>query len=197
MKRRNKLIKHLSRFWEQVKSSKTVIILCVLIVIATLMLIIMIQQRDIGAKEAGQQIEELTLKVRNYYKARPDYWGLSTNEVIKNHLYPDSMSINGGRLLGYFANPVEIGMDDHGSIVMPTLKDFVIAYNDLTKAQCIALASDRYHSNFWLGLKEISIINSSNEQTFGWNNGKMSLPISRQNATKICQNGSNVLFRME
>ena len=107
------------------------------------------------------------------------------------------MSINGGRLLGYFANPVEIGMDDHGSIVMPTLKDFVIAYNDLTKAQCIALASDRYHSNFWLGLKEISIINSSNEQTFGWNNGKMSLPISRQNATKICQNGSNVLFRME
>ena len=82
MKRRNKLIKHLSRFWEQVKSSKTVIILCVLIVIATLMLIIMIQQRDIGAKEAGQQIEELTLKVRNYYKARPDYWGLSTNEVI-------------------------------------------------------------------------------------------------------------------
>lgn len=197
MKQKNKLIKRLKKFWEQIKSSKVIIILCALIIAAILMLVVMIKQRDIGAKEAGTQIEELALRIRNHYKIRPDYWGLSTSEVISNHLYPDSMTVNGGKLLGYFANPVEIGMDEYGSSVMPTLRDFVIAYNDLTKAQCIALASDRYRSNFWLGLKEISIVNSTHKQTFGWNNGKMSLPISRSNAMHNCQNGSNILFRME
>jgi hypothetical protein len=197
MKRKNKFIKSINRFWEVVKSSKVIIILCALVIVATLMLIIMIQQRDIGAKEAGVQIEELTLRVRNFYRARPDYWGLSTDEVIKNHLYPDTMSVNGGKLLGYFANPVEIGMDEQGSIVMPSLRDFVIAYNDLTKAQCMALASDKFRSSFWLGLKEISIVSPAGQQIFGWNNGAMSLPISRHNAAKYCQNGSNILFRME
>ncbi len=197
MKRKNKFIKYLKRLWEDIKNSKVIIVLCALIILAVLMLIIMIQQSDIGAKEAGVQIEELALRIRNHYKARPDYWGLTTDEVISNHLYPESMSINGGKLLGYFTNPVEVGMDEQGSIVMPTVKDFIIAYNDLTKAQCIALASDRYHSSFWLGLKEITIVSGNNHKTFEWNNGKMSLPISRHNALQNCQNGSNILFRME
>ncbi|MBQ9236031.1 MAG: hypothetical protein IJ184_06175 [Alphaproteobacteria bacterium] len=197
MRKRNKLIKTLRRWWEAARSSKTVIILSGMAILALLMAIIMLQQRDIGAKEAGLQIEKLADNVRNYYKVRPDYWGLSTTEVVKHQLYPKDMAVNGGKLLGYFANPVEIGMDGYGAAVMPTLRSFIIAYNDLSKAQCVALASDRFHANFWLGVKEISIINNNDEQTFGWQTGRHSLPIDKKAASTYCRNGSNLWFRIE
>lgn len=162
-----------------------------------LMLIIMIKQQDIGAHEAGLQIEQLANTIRNHYKARPDYWGLSTSEVLKNKLYPESMSINGGKLLGYFNNPVEIGMNEQGVAVMPTLKDFVVAYRDLTKAQCAALASERFQRNFWLGVKNVSIVNGDDMYTFGWDNREQTLPIDRKKASELCRTGSNLVFRFE
>ena len=197
MKKRNKLLKLIKRFWESVKKSKVFIILGGMIVVIVLMIVLMLQQRDIGAKEAGQQIELLAQNIRNQYKVRPDYWGLSTNEVTDKKLYPDSMTINGGKLLGYFGNPVEIGMDDNGATIMPTIRYFVITYRDLSKAQCSALASSRFNRNFWLGIKDIKIINGNDVYTFDWDSREMTLPIDRRKAADICHMGSNISFRFE
>lgn len=195
--RKNRLKKIVRRFWEEIKSSKVIIIICCLIVMTVLMLAIMIKQQDIGAHEAGLQIEQLANTIRQHYKTRPDYWGLSTAEVLKNKLYPDSMSINGGKLLGYFNNPVEIGMNDNGDAVMPTLRDFVIAYRDLTKAQCAALAAERFQRNFWLGIKNVSIVNGDDTYTFDWDHKERTLPIERKKAADLCHTGSNIIFRFE
>lgn len=197
VKRKNKFTKWIKRFWEAVRKSKLIIILSCMIVVIVLMMMIMLKQRDIGAYEAGLQIEQLANMVRGHYKMRPDYWGLNTNEVIKNKLYPEDMTINGDKLLGYFGNPVEIGMDTNGLTIMPTVREFSITYRDLTKAQCTALASDRFRRSFWLGIKEIGITNNNSSYTFGWDDKESVLPLDKRKAADLCSNGSNVLFRFE
>ena len=197
MRKKSKLTKWIKRFWDFVRKTKLIIILCCLVVVVVLMMMIMLKQRDIGAYEAGMQIEQLANIIRGHYKMRPDYWGLNTDEIIKNNLYPEDMSVNGGKLLGYFGNPVEIGMDTEGMTIMPTIKEFGITYRDLTKAQCTALASDRFRKTFWLGIKEISITDNNSSHTFGWDDKESVLPLDKRKADDLCHNGSNVLFRFE
>ena len=92
MRKKSKLTKWIKRFWDFVRKTKLIIILCCLVVVVVLMTIIMLKQRDIGAYEAGMQIEQLANMIRGHYKMRPDYWGLNTGEIIKNNLYPEDMS---------------------------------------------------------------------------------------------------------
>lgn len=197
MKRKSKLIKIAKRLWERIKSGKLLILLSCLVVLIVLMMVLVLKQRDIGAREAGLQIESLANTVRSYYQSRPDYWGLSTAEVIKNKIYPAEMAVSDGKLLGYFGNPVEVGMDTIGSPVMPTIKNFVITYSKLTKEQCTALASDRFRKVFWLGIKDIIISNDISVYSFGWDNKESILPIDKKKASELCSNGSSVSFRFE
>ena len=197
IKTKNRLQKLIKRLWERIKSSKVIIIMSALVVVVVLMSIIMLRQRDIGAHEAGLQIEELANTIREHYKMRPDYWSLSTSEVIRKNIYPESMTTNAGKLLGYFGNPVEIGMDINGTAVMPTMRNFVITYRDLTKAQCIALASERFSRGFWLGVKEVGVINGNDIKLFNWDGQGKSLPIDKKTASLLCRFGSDISFRFE
>jgi len=161
------------------------------------MMLLVLKQRNIGAREAGVQIEQLADVIRNHYKSRPDYWGLSTAEIIKSKIYPEDMTVVNGILLGYFGNSVEVGMDFSGTPVMPTIRDFIITYRNLTKEQCSALASDRFRKSFWLGIKNVAIINNSSVHYFGWDNKESGLPIDKNKATELCANGGAVSFKFE
>lgn len=197
MKRKSRLIKLAKRLWNRVKKGKFILILVCIVVVMVLMILLVLKQRNIGAREAGIQIEQLADSIRNRYKSRPDYWGLSTTEVIKNKTYPDDMAVVNGILLGYFGNSVEVGMDFYGTPVMPTMRDFIITYRNLTKEQCSALASDRFRRSFWLGIKNVAIVTSNSVHYFGWDRRESGLPIDKNKANELCANGGSVSFKFE
>lgn len=197
IRKKNKLLKLAKRFWDTVKSGKWIIILSCMVVVIVLMSMILLRQRDIGAREAGLQIEQMADIIRGHYKMRPDYWGLSTAEVIKHKLYPQDMVVSGDKLLGYFNNPVEVGMNTEGLAVMPTVNYFTITFRDLTKDQCTALASDRFRRSFWLGIKRVTVSDNNEIHSFGWDDKESVLPLEKSKASNLCHNGSNVSFQFE
>ena len=162
-------------------------------IIILMMLLLIDGQRDIGTKEAGHQLNLLAQNIRRYYKTRPDFWGLSTKEVIAKRIYPATMSTQGDILKGYFGTPTTIGSDILGSVVMPSNKQFVIAYHDLSKAQCLEMGAYKFNSDFWLGVTKMSISNSRISQNFEWGNKEYSLPAKRAKLKKLCHKQNNTI----
>lgn len=166
------------------------------IVVLVLAAILLVRdQENVGAREAGAQIARLAQNIRNRYQTRPDYWGLSTAEVIRQKMNPLSMAVEDGRLKGYFGNEVQVGADAKGTAVMPTGRTFVIAYNGLNRRQCVALAANKADPAFWLGVEGMRIANDKAEQLFDWSTKELVLPTSAEQAKKYCQRDNNrVIF---
>lgn len=140
---------------------------------------------------AGAQADELSQNIINHYKHKPDYWGLSTNEVIKQKLYPDTMKTEQGRLIGSLDNRVEIGADENGNTVMPTSKNFVIAYNDLNKQKCIGFGGHKFSEQFWLKVSKITVKNETTSQDFIWGDKKHGLPVDVNQLKDLCNKDNN------
>ncbi len=154
-------------------------------------------QRDVGLSEAGAQIAELAQNIRAHYKMRPDFWGLSTQEVIAKKIYPSMMTTDGTTLKGYFANIVEVGADENGTAVMPTARTFVIAYKGLTEQQCVGVATAKFGHNFWLTISGMEIISDKGRQMFNWSNTDFMLPASKGIVKKLCGNRNMLVFYFE
>lgn len=140
---------------------------------------------------AGRQIVEMSQNIIKHYQTSPSYWGLSSNEVIGKKLYPNNIDIRNGKLIGYFSNIIEVGADDNGNMVMPTAKNFVIAYNGLNKKQCIGLGSHKFNKKFWLKVSKITIKNNKTTTDFSWGDKKYKLPITRRKLEVLCQKDNN------
>ena len=140
---------------------------------------------------AGQQIVELSQNIIKHYQTSPSYWGLSSSEIIGKKMYADNMNIENGKLIGYFGNIVEVGADEKGNIVMPTSKNFVIAYNGLNKKQCIGIGSHKFNKSFWLKVIKMTIKNDTNTQDFLWGHKDYELPIKRKKLEDLCQKDGN------
>ena len=155
-------------------------------------------QQDIGAQEAGQQIIKLAQNIRNRYQTRPDFWGLSTAEVIRQKMYPLSMTAEGGKLTGYFGNRVQVGADASGTAVMPTVRRFVIAYNGLNRKQCLALGTYKFTRDFWLGVSGMTIEAEGAQRLFDWSSKELALPAAKDIVGKICRSQkNNIIFHFE
>ena len=155
-------------------------------------------QQDIGAQEAGQQISKLTQNIRNRYQTRTDFWGLSTAEVIRQKMYPLSMTAEGGKLIGYFGNEVQVGADASGAAVMPTVRRFVIAYNNLNRKQCLALGTYKFTPDFWLGISGMTIETEGAQRLFDWSSKELALPATEDIVGKICRSQkNNIIFHFE
>lgn len=151
-------------------------------------------QEAAGAKEAGEQIARLAQNIRNRYQTRPDYWGLSTAEVIRQKINPLSMAVADGRLKGCFGNDVQVGADAEGTAVMPTGRTFVIACNGLNRRQCVALAANKADPAFWLGVEGLRIKNAQTDRLFDWSTKELVLPASAEQAKKYCQTDNNYVI---
>ena len=155
-------------------------------------------QQDIGAQEAGQQIIKLAQNIRNRYQTRPDFWGLSTAEVIRQKMYPLSMTAEDGKLTGYFGNRVQVGADASGTAVMPTVRRFVIAYNGLNRKQCLALGTYKFTRDFWLGVSGMTIEAEGAQRLFDWSSKELALPAAKDIVGQICQSQkNNIIFHFE
>ncbi len=184
--------------WVMICQWKVAIISAVIVFALALSLLAIVRgQQNVGAFEAGNQVTILAKNICGAYKMRPDFWGLSTQEVIDQKLYPADMRVENGKLKGYFANDVEIGADESGMAVMPSMRSFVIAYNGLNKKQCVALASHQFEHDFWLSVSELTIKSNKSEQVFSWSSEEFALPAERKVVTKICDDVNKVIFRFE
>jgi len=149
-----------------------------------------------GSEEAAKEIVELSQNIRKHYQNRPDFWGLNTQMVLDKKIYPNKMLQN-EKLTGFFGNPVQIGNGASAEVLMPGARNFDIIYTELNKAQCKELLTFEFGSDFWLGVRGISVISDGNEHSFSWNSKENTLPISKRKAALVCKENSNIIWHFE
>lgn len=145
--------------------------------------------------EAQQNMFALTENIRNFYKKRPDYWGLSTQSALKNGLFPQMM-LKESKIYSAVGQNILIGSDEAGSVVMPGMRSFYIIYDGVSKKDCVDMVSYPISEQNKLGLLGVIIKNNKEEVVFQWG-GENSLPIKKDKATKICRNKSIILWNFE
>lgn len=145
----------------------------------------------------AKQLIEISQNIVKHYQTSPNYWGLSTEVVIKEKLYTNNMKATNDTLLNILGKPIKIGADEYGNVVMPTAKNFVIAYTDLNKKQCIEIGSQKFNKSFWLNVIKITIKNDKHTQDFLWGSKNYDLPINRIKLKDLCQeNNNNIIIHL-
>ena len=142
-------------------------------------------------KNAASQIIDLSQKIMDYYRTSPSYWGLSTEVVINKKLYVHDMKVSEGILLNILGKPTEVGSDEHGNAVMPTAKNFVIAFTKLNKKQCIGIGSQKFNKRFWLMVNKIIVKGYRNSQEFKWGDKDYGLPANKRKLRNLCTDDNN------
>ena len=145
--------------------------------------------------QAQDEIFRLAENIRQEYKKRPDYWGLSTQSVLQSKIAPASM-LKSGKLFSTIAKEVFVGADENGSVIMPGTRSFYIVYKGLSKKNCVDMASYPMSEQSKLGLLSVTIVNEQNEIVFQWG-GEYSLPIDKKDAARICRQKNTILWNFE
>ena len=167
-----------------------------IIIVVALCVWLFTREADVGTQQAADEIVTLSNNIRRYYQNRPDFWGLSTNTVIKNKLYPQKM-LQKEQLIGFFGNQILVGNGENAEVLMPGARGVDIIYKGLNKKQCEELASHKFDEKFWFGVTGVTIINGSNLQYFTWSDKEFALPIKKDLAKNICKSSSTLMWHCE
>lgn len=141
-------------------------------------------------KPAAEQILQLAAQIRQEFQSKPDFWGLSTDWVIKNQATPQGM-LKKGQIINALGRPVLVGGGNDGQVLMPGSRSFNIIYPNLSFADCAKLAAYPFSEQQALGMLSLTIINGGQEYTYGWG-AENSLPLGLKTAKSVCK-GQNVL----
>lgn len=144
---------------------------------------------------AANQVVSLAEEIRKHYHNRPDYWRLNTEMVIKENIVPQDMRF-GDKIKNALDDNVLVGIDFDGAMIMPGSRSFVIVYKNLSKKDCMILASYVYSEEQNLGLLSITIKNSDSESKFTWG-GENKLPVSDNSAKAYCDKNSELSWEFE
>lgn len=146
-------------------------------------------------KETTDNVVTLAGEIRRGYRNRPDYWGLSTETAIKNNIIPKALLQN-GKIISPIEAEISIGSGADGTMVMPGMKSFDIAYKNLSAKDCAALASYPLGAEHSLGLLSVTIKNAGGEKVFSWG-GENPLPVEKNMAANICLNFNAIIWNFE
>ena len=144
---------------------------------------------------AAVQLAQTANNIRLFYQTKPGYWGLSTENVIKNNLQASDM-LKDNKLYNAFEKPVLIGQDDEGNIAMPGSKNFVITFKELSKSECTAMAAFKLNERENLTLLQMVILNKKGNFVFTWG-GENPLPITKTEAEKFCERVNTIAWSFE
>ncbi len=144
---------------------------------------------------AKQEINELGNMVRNHYKVRPDYWGLSTENAIKNNLVPEKM-VRGNKIVSALGKEINVGQDVNGTMIMPGGKRFIISITNISKSVCVAMLPDNSTQVENPALAAVNLISGDKVFGFEWG-GQLPLPITPELADKYCQNNNTISWTFE
>ena len=140
-----------------------------------------------------KELLEMSEKIRRHYKNKPDYWGLSTSEVVKNKLYSGKLTNN--QIINSIGKYVVIGADIMGNPVMPRMRSFIVGYKDLSQKECVELASFVWNEKDKLSLLSMQINTNKTEYNFDWVEG--GLPLSKSKAKQFCKDNNNLIWVFE
>ena len=155
--------------------------------------IIMMLRPSKEVVDASQDLISMSEKIRKHYSNKPDYWGLSNQEIIKQKLY--SGIINNNQIINSLGKKVLIGGDTKGTTIMPGMKSFIISYLNLTKKECIFLSTFKWTELDNLGLISISINNGKAIKQLNW--GEDGLPLQPQEAKEYCSDNNDISWTFE
>ena len=144
---------------------------------------------------AKQEISELSNKIRNHYKVRPDYWGLSTENAVKNNIIPPQM-VHGNKIIGALGTEINVGQDADGSMIMPGGKRFMISVANIGKSACKAVLPDNLSHAENPALVNINLTAGNKTYNFEWG-GELPLPVTPEQANKLCQNNNTISWTYE
>lgn len=169
------------------------IVIAVAIMILTTVIIIIFSATKTNDKAiiAGQQVWSLADGIRQYYRTRPDAWGLSTLAIVQSKIAGAGM-IADDNITNALGKDVLIGADSAGNVVMPGGRSFVITYNNLNYDECVEIASQPLNEKQQLSLTSMVIANDT-ESHFIWG-GKNLLPISLAAAKNSCRKNNLIAW---
>ncbi len=148
------------------------------------------------AKIAALQVITLADNVQNYYRAKPNFWGLETSSALKNGIFPADMNVN-GIALNALGKPALIGSGENGDMVTPGTQGFDVVYKDLSRTHCVFLLSFPFSQEQTLALSQISLNNGVNDSvSFSWG-GEPSLLPKPEIAKKYCAKSNTIIWHFE
>ena len=148
------------------------------------------------AKIAALQVITLADNVQNYYRAKPNFWGLDTTSALKSGIFSADMNVS-GVALNALGKPTLIGNGEHGDTIAPGVQGFDIIYKDLNRTQCVFLLSFPFSNEQTLALSQISLINGVNDIiSFSWG-GIPSLLPQPKFAKKYCAKSNTIIWHFE
>lgn len=187
---------HFQALWKkQVKFDKFIILIVIAIAVGLTLGIYMATKPNQKLIQAANEVISLSEDIRKHYRNRPDYWRLNTETVVAEKIAPKNLVID-GKIKNSLDNEVLVGSGFDGAMVMPGTRSFDIVYKNLSKKDCVALASYSYNEEQKLGLLSISIKNDENISSFTWG-GENKFPISTENAKNHCENHSEIYWTFE
>lgn len=148
------------------------------------------------AKIAALQVITLADNVQNYYRAKPNFWGLNTNSALESRIFPADMNVN-GIALNALGKPALIGSGENGDMVTPGTQGFDVVYKDLSRTQCVFLLSFPFSNEQTLALSQIILNNGvSDSVSFSWG-GEPSLLPKLEIAKKYCAKSNTIIWHFE
>ena len=146
-------------------------------------------------RPAARQLVRLVEIVHRNFQTKPDFWKLNTDWLIKNNMVPQEM-LRDSQIINALGKPVLVGSGMDGQMLMPGARSFDIVYKDLSKRECVALASYDYPQTQTLGLISLTIINEKEEKNLVWGE-KGGLPLLAEEAADICQKQNVLIWNFE
>lgn len=144
------------------------------------------------AKNAAQQVTQLSENVRKFYQNRPDGWGISSEAAIKNNIVPPAM-LKEGNIVNALGKEVLLGADENGNMVMPGMRSFVVVYKELSYRECLTATKESLTENMQLALNNLIVKNDDRSTEFIWG-GENALPVSTSAAKKACGRQNTLIW---
>lgn len=147
---------------------------------------------DNESEKAMNELSELTENIHDNFKQKPDYWGLNTKYVIENGLAAN-LKVKDDTIFSILGNEILVGSDENGNIAMPGTQSFSIVYKDISRKNCVILASYNLDYAEKIGLLSITIKNVRETKEFSWG-GNNELPINVNQAKDNCLSSENTII---
>ena len=194
-------IKKIKTYLKKVGVNKIQIIsaVCVILVLTLFASVLFKKQVDTERNPkfeiAATELLALSGNIRNFYRIKPDYWGLDKASAIDNKIVPESM-VKEDRIVNILNSDVEIGQGIDGTLTMPGTRSFDITYKNLDFASCVGLASFAFSQEESLGLLSLTIISGDKSHELSWGK-EQGLPLALGVAKKFCNEVNNIVWKYE
>lgn len=183
-------MKNVFKLLENIQIWKCVAI--ALLIIATLTFLFS-KSDNSNYHKVQDELFTLADKIRNHYKAKPDYWGLNNQSIIS--VLPEKMARN-NKIISSIGREFIVGQNEKGDTVMPSQRNFMITLSNLGKKACHKIAGITVDKESNLSLQKIIIRNANDFVEFEWG-GKNLLPISDKDAKTYCDKKNSISWIFE